>query len=318
MFPQIPFSFCNAIAFGVGSINATAKAANITSPLLGSSQFNATAGSGDAILTIIEPLLGTTLFDNTAQYANVESDILGDLPIPTFYSADFGFVINLYIDTTYILGTYIVSTGAVWQDDQIYEIPSSGTTSYSYSSPFTVTPDLADVDIGGDLYVDTGDRYWDYTITNVFDTATPCWTQQLQFSIRARWSFSSTDHFDYDLPRCADANIKIIPTFGTLTQQRRAFTLLESSVISDVLPSTDYTFVLQGDTMIDTRTITVDYPNITADSVNFNGDLRVLYLTEELAVTGTNIDAITLDPEKITAPLYWYWTSPTTTEDYDL
>jgi len=319
MFPQLPFSFCNSIAFGTGSISAVAKQANITSPLLGSSQFTNLAEQASVEITVKEPLVGRAAFDSVvAQYSSVESDMFGEPPVPTFYEAGLGFVIEMYDNTTNIGGSYIAVQQAIWQDNQEYDIPSSFIGGGTYQTSFSVTPDLADVDIDGDLYVDTGDRYYEITETQVLDTVEPYWTLQIQFCIKARWVFDSMDYFDYDYPRCEDANIKVFPVFGTFTSQRRAFTLLESSVTSAVLPSTDYDLFVEGAEPIDTRTITVDYPNIATTAVNFNDNLRVLYLTEPLELTGTNIDTTTYNPEKITAPLYWYWTSPTTTNNYDL
>lgn len=230
--------------------------------------------------------------------------------INTQYSGDLGFILVLRDDTTNIAGFLInIHEDAVWEN-RVYQPPESPTTSsYSNTVEFSVTPDLADVDIDGDLYVDTGDRYFDHTVTSYLDIAEPYWSMQVQFSIRARWSFGTSDYYGYDVSRCSTAGIRVIPSFGTTAAQRANL---------DSLPSTFYsTFILSGTYPIASTSVTVDYPNITTESVDFGSGYRVLYIIEESGL-GFNVDDTTSSPEKITSPLYWYWTSPSTSNNYDL
>jgi hypothetical protein len=230
----------------------------------------------------------------------------------TPYGANLGFVVNMYLDTTYIAGIYRVVQETIWDYNQVYNPPSAvSSNTGSYEHLFTVTPDLSDVDLGGDIYVDTGDRYFSIAWTRYLDTVEPYWSLQLQYCIKARWYFDSTgtDHIDYDPARCDTANIKVIPTVGTTTNQRGRFT---------DLPSTTYPLNVAGTASLFADDITIDYPAINTLPLDFGGGLRVLYLTGALDVTGVNIDTSTYSPETITSPLSWYWTSPTTTNNYDL
>jgi len=315
MFPQLPFAFYNPIPIGLGIINATARRAGVFSPIIGAGQIN----SVSRYAAVLSPIIGAGDFDIVATSSAVETEGFAVLPPPTEYEAVLGFAVFMYINTTYITGIYHVVQETIWDDNQVYNPPSAVSSSTGLDEPFfTVTPDLSDVNIGGDIYVDTGDRYFGLAWTKYLDTVEPYWSLQLQYYVKARWSFNSTDHIDYDPARCTAANVKVVPTVGTTANQRRGFTDLVSTETNSLLPSTTYVLNVAGTASLFADDIIINYPAINTLPVDFGGGLRVLYLTSELDVTGANIDTSTYSPETITSPLSWYWTSPTTTNNYDL
>lgn len=224
------------------------------------------------------------------------------------YTASFSCIFYYFLSSDYLWGDTPVTQLFTWLNDKSFVPPSTFSESYTYNYNFTVTPDLADIDIGGDIYVDTGDRIlvrqYDYVYS---DTDEPYWTIQPTFYINARWEYMGTDHFDYDLPRSDSLNLKIIPLLIVSSSDK---------VGLSNLPAYIYTVDTFGSALIGSESKTLNWQNIDGITPSFaDGSTRYISLIADSYVIASAELVSTATPIQ-TYPLYWRWKR--TANYYDL
>ena len=224
------------------------------------------------------------------------------------FSATFGLIFYYYVSASYLFGDSVGTDPFTWLNDKTFVVPTPSSSSGSFDYNFTVTPDLADVDIGGDLYTDTGDRILVRQYSYVYsDTTEPYWTIQPTFYINARWEYMGTDHFDYDLPRSDSLNLKIIPLLIVSSSDK---------VGLSNLPAYIYTVDTFGSALIGSESKTLNWQNIDGITPSFaDGSTRYISLIADSYVIASAELVSTATPIQ-TYPLYWRWKR--TANYYDL